>query len=118
MRPLARGMVGLFLFAQLVVSAQACALAQVGPAYAFSEEMASQECEGMPMGQNLCVAHCLQSDLTSQPTDFHFLALALPPSVTAPYPALLKPDLPPCQMLARAASSSPPLQILFCSYQI
>lgn len=118
MQPLARWMVGLFLFAQLVVSAQACVLAQQGPAYAFSEEMASQECQGMPMGQNLCVAHCLQSDQASQPTDFHFLAVALSPSVTAPFPALLKPELPPCQMLARAASSGLPLQILFCSYQV
>jgi len=121
MQPLARWMVGLLLLSQLAVAAQACVLARVDPAYAFSEEMAPEGCEGMQGTQgeqNLCLAHCLQADQASQPTDFHFLAAALQLFATEPFPALLKPNLPSRQMLVRAPSSGPPLQIIFCTYQV
>jgi hypothetical protein len=119
LKRLAQLMVGLVLFTQLVLSAQACMLPQPTPAQAFGDAMAMEQCNDVPMDRTTCLAHCLQHDQASGPS-VHFQIDATVPSV-APVvnlSALRQLDfsgraspVPPC-------SVGPPLQILFCSFQI
>ena len=116
---LAQLMVGLLLFTQLVLAAQACMLPQPKPAQAFSDAMAMEQCEDVPMDRTTCLAHCLQYDQVSSPSvQFQFDAIV--PSVvpTVNLSALWQVDFSGSATPVPPFSVGPPLQILFCSFQI
>jgi hypothetical protein len=117
MKPLARLMVGLLLFAQLAVSAQACTLAQPSATHAFTQEAPCPDCVEMSSGQNLCLVSYLQDSQASRAFDGCFCSAAIPVSFTTVLSPLPLAALAPSAPLVRAHSSDPPLQILYCSYQ-
>ena len=107
---------GFLLFAQLVVSAQACTLTKPMAVHLLNSDDPAHDCEGTLLGKRICLAHCLNADRASQAVDLHFLAVAPPVlEVVSPLPSWQ-------DVLTRVSFSSvsvvgPPLQILFCSYQ-
>lgn len=117
MKPLARLVAGLLLFAQIMVSAQACNLvAQPNLAHALSGEMPCPECDETAGGQNVCLAHYLQDSQARFTVDVYFLttaALSMSPTAQPARP----PQAVPQARMIRFSPSGPPLQILFCSYQ-
>jgi len=117
LRRLAVVMAGLLLFTQLVLAAQACMLPQHNPAHAFSDAMASGECEGVPMDRAMCLADCLKTDQASPSANFHFDVILPPASPVAELYALRQVDHLAIHASAPYYPSGPPLQILFCSFQ-
>lgn len=119
LRQLALFMGGLLLFTQLFLSAQACMLPMPSPARAFGDAMAAEGCEGVPMDQTTCLAHCLKADqIASTPQDVQFDAISPPvPSIVA-LSALRKIDPSASSWPVARSTNGPPLQILFCSFQI
>jgi hypothetical protein len=117
LKRLAQLTAGLLLFAQLVLAAQACMLPQHNPAHAFSDAMASGECEGVPMDGAACLADCLKTDQASPSVNFHFDVILPPASPIAGLSALRQVDHLAIHAPAPYRPSGPPLQILFCSFQ-
>src|SRR5258706_5642406 len=116
---LARLVGGELLSTQLFLSAQACMLPAPDPARAFSDAMATEDCEGAPMGQNACLAHCLSADqIASTPQDIHFHAISPPAPPVVVLSALRQIDRSAPSWLVPRSTDGPPLQILFCSFQI
>jgi hypothetical protein len=110
---------GLLLFAQLVQPAQACMLRlQSGPTQTSGEAMAMGECADASMDTAPCLAYCLKADQPANPTvDYHF-SVVLPPSTHIPrLPALQQAGFSAILSPTSRCSGSPPLQILFCSFQ-
>ena len=113
---LAQLMVGLLLFAQLVLSAQACMLSRPDQAYTFNDTMATED--GASMDKATCLAHCLKADqVSSLSVDSHFHATLSPASPVAVLSALHRADPSVMPLPFSRRSSGPPLQILFCSFQ-
>lgn len=116
---LARLMLGLVLFAQGVVAANACVAPAAGPVQAYFT--AQQDSEAIPCHEeevsnaNACLSHCTQSDQISG--DQHGAPLAAPVSVVA------WASTQPQEQHIRSAISSehlvldtgPPIPIRFCS---
>lgn len=115
---LARLMLGLVLFAQMIVAANACVAPGASPMRAYT--MAQQDDEAMPCHQhttpnaNLCLAHCTQADQISM--DQHHMPVAAPANVIAwiglqPqvefHPVIFPEHLVP--------DTGPPIPIRFCS---
>ncbi len=118
LRRLAWIMVGLLLFTQLVLSAQACMLPGSNPAYVLSDAMATEECEGAPMDKGTCLAYCLKADQARSPSvDFHFNAILPAVFPVSGLFALWHVDSSAIPPVVSRCASGPPLQILFCSFQ-
>jgi hypothetical protein len=114
--PLAQLLAALMLFSQIAVAAHACMLAQPGIA-GMQQTPTTEPCDGVPTDEGSCLAHCLNADQTSNSSTDFCLPAALP---ATPTPALAIPrkiELFPGNALLRPTSTSPPLQILFCSFQ-
>src|SRR5258705_5566724 len=110
---------GVLLFTQLFLSAQACMLPAPEPARAFGDAMATEGCDGVPMEQTTCLAHCLSADqIASTPQDVHFHAISPPVSPVVTLSALRQIDLSAPSWPVARSTDGPPLQILFCSFQI
>lgn len=116
---LARLMLGLVLFAQGVVAANACVVPGASPAQAY---VAAADDESMPCHEeeapnaNACLTHCTQSDQIS--ADQHEAPIAAPVSVIA-----WASNLPPTQIIHVFTSpghlvldTGPPIPIRFCSF--
>lgn len=114
-------MLGLALFAQGVVAANACDVLRGNVTKAFSVEAA--EATEMPCHEeatsnaNACLAHCTQGDQVSVDQSTHTFA--------APSIAILVVDAPaqvavaPSYLTSRVAlNTGPPVSIRFCTYQI
>jgi len=117
---LARLMLGLVLFAQGIVAANACVAPSASPAQAYS--MVQQDDEAMPCHEeeipnaNICLSHCTQSDQIS--VDQHSVPLAAPVSVIAwvirqPQAQRVRTSFSPEYL---ALDTGPPLSIRFCSF--
>jgi hypothetical protein len=117
---LARLMLGLMLFAQGIVGANACVAPNAGPVQAY--RMAQQDDEAMPCHEvkahnaNACLVHCTQSDQIS--VDQHHIPVAAPASVIA-----WASSLPQVQHIRPAIvaehlvlDTGPPIPIRFCSF--
>jgi hypothetical protein len=117
LKRLAQLTLGLLLFAQLALAAQACMLPRADPAHAFSDAMASGECEGVPMDRATCLADCLKTDQASPSVNFHLDVILPPASPVAGLTALRLVDYRVIHAPAPYCPSGPPLQILFCSFQ-
>lgn len=116
---LARLMLGLVLFAQGIVAANACVAPGASPARAYS--MAQQNDEAMPChgeetpNANACLSHCTQSDQIS--VDQHEAPIAAPASVIAwasiqPPAQRIRPTISYDHL---ALNTGPPIPIRFCS---
>ena len=126
---LTRLMLGVMLFAQGVVAANACVLgAGATHAYTMSaqvpdgrgmDEMSGSchEDEAAPANANICLAQNTQADQVS--ADQAVPVLALPALVVLTVPAAAEAVLPPTRAtLAQLAppDTGPPLPIRFCSF--
>lgn len=114
-------MLGLVLFAQGVVAANACDVLRGNVTKAFAVEAA--EATEMPCHEeassnaNACLAHCTQGDQVSVDQSSH--------TFVAPSIAILVVDAPaqvtvaPSYFTSRVAlDTGPPVSIRFCTYQI
>lgn len=103
----------LMLSTQLAMAAAGCTLSSSAPVQAAADE----GCAGMPMDQGVCLACCVAAaDQQAAPDQhFHFL----PPSASIGPAAFAIPNDRACSPQGRALDvpRSPPLRILFCSYQ-
>lgn len=117
---LARLMLGLMLFAQGIVAANACDALSAGPAQAFS--MAQHDDKSMPCHDgvrsngNACLTHCTQSDQVN--VDQHQAPVAAPTSVIAwissqPQAQQIRQTTSPEHL---ALDTGPPIPIRFCSF--
>lgn len=127
LRKLARATLALLLFAQGVVAAQACVMAEANPVQAFApamEEMAMQGAEHMSCheqpaeNKNACLVHCTQADQISAEQ----AAPVFMPSSTAVLvvdaPAVQTSNIPRCNVAQVAFNSGPPIPIRFCTFLI
>ncbi len=125
MKWLARLMLGLVLFGQGVVAANACVTPDASAVHAFSsatvaDGMAMDSChehEDQLPNANACLSHCTQSDQIS--ADQHVVTLAAPVSVAVlvlPPPETLATSLPKARFEPLAFNSDPPISIRFCTF--
>ncbi len=117
-RWLARLMLGLVLFAQGIVAANACMTPGAGPAQAFAvvEVDETGPCHDEEVSNsNACLAHCTQADQVG--SDQHLLQLALPASVIGWVST--QPQIKDAGQIALSSlvvlDTGPPLPIRFCS---
>jgi len=124
---LARLMLGLTLFAQGVVAADACVAPDASPAHAYTQAQAGaaeHDVDAMPChdeetpNANACLAHCTQSDQIS--ADQHNAQLAAPVSVlnwiiTQPQTRHIRPVISAEHLVL---DTGPPIPIRFCSFLI
>lgn len=120
LRRLALPLAGLLLFGQLALATQACMLRpQSGSMQMSSDAMVMDECIGVPADTITRLVNCLKAEQPANPSaDYHFPAI-LPPltavvGLSAPW-QLHSSAIP--SPVARYPGA-PPLQILFCSYQV
>lgn len=124
MKWLARLMLGLVLFGQGVVAANACVTPDASAVHAFSsaamaDDMAMDSChehEDQMPNANACLSHCTQSD---QIADQHVVSLAAPVSVAVqvlPQPEALATSFPKARFEPLAFNSDPPIPIRFCTF--
>lgn len=122
LRWLSRIMLGMALFAQAVLAAEACATPFADPVQAFAapeaHEDSCHEEAGGAGNANACLVHCTQSDQVS--LDVYAVPPAPPSEVVLRLPAL--PDAPQGrgrdESAVAALNTGPPLNIQYCSYQI
>ena len=107
---------GLLLFAQIVTAAQACTLA--AQPFAPQHAMSDASCDGMPLDAAECLAHCGAQEQAAAPDhSFHVDQVAVA-NFIAPF------ALPAIRGTSRLAPwkcpgpAGPPLQVLYCSYQL
>jgi hypothetical protein len=118
---LARLVLGLVLFAQGIVAANACVAPSASPVQAYA---AVSDDEALPCHEeertnaNACLTHCTQSDRIS--VDQHTMPPAAPLGVIArvvsqPQIQRVRPVAPPESL---SLNTGPPLSIRFCSFLI
>jgi hypothetical protein len=118
---LARLMLGLVLFAQGIVAANACVTTNVSPArvyVAMNEDEATPCHQEKDINANACLSHCTQLDQIS--LDQHNTPLAAPSSVIAwvfiqPQAQRICPAATPERQVL---NTGPPIPIRFCSFLI
>ena len=116
---LARLMLGLMLFVQGIVAANACTSPDAGAVQAYAVE---HDNEAMPCHEdeipnaNACLNHCTQSDQIS--VDQHSVPLAAPVSVIAWVSSLPQQQPIRTNLVIEhvALDTGPPLSIRFCSF--
>jgi len=116
---LARLMLGLVLFTQGVIAANACDLPSASPAQAY--DVAQQDEDAMPCHEeetsnaNVCLSHCTQSDQIS--VDQHQAPLAMSTAVVLHVvePQPTQRILPATSFEQLALDTGPPIPIRFCS---
>lgn len=114
-------MLGLALFAQGVVAANACDVLRGSAAQAFAVE--TVEAEEMPCHEavfsnaNACLAHCTQGDQVS--VDQVVPVFVAPGGVTLVIDVPATVAITPSYFTSRVAlDTGPPVSIRFCTYQI
>lgn len=119
LRRLATLTMGLLLIAQLGLSAQACMLRlQFAPMQESSDTTAMAECIGVLMDTTTRFVNCLKAEQPASPSADYYFPVILPPvPAVAELSAQNQLHLAaiPAPILQHAGS--PPLQILFCSFQ-
>lgn len=122
-RNLARALLGLVLFAQCVVAAEACNIREANPVHAFTSATEADE-ERMPCheqaseNKNACLVHCTQSDQINadQATPVFISSSDVVLVLEAPaVSATVSPSFKNAQL---ALNSGPPIPIRFCSFLI
>ena len=118
---LSRLMLGLVLFAQGIVAANACIVPSASPsqAYAIEQNAGVMPChEEEITNDNACLGHCTQTDRIS--VDQYNVPLAAPVSViswatTQPQAQSTRLGISPEYL---ALNTGPPIPIRFCSFLI
>lgn len=124
----ARGLVGVLLFAQIAIAAYACPA--LSPAMAAETQMPASvaapmpDCDGMgatmdPSAANLCAEHCKVGQQSDQASTLTVPAVLL--SVLYTTALVTEPALPPRAAAASPSAlvaASPPHTILHCVYRI
>ncbi len=118
---LSRLMLGLVLFAQGIVAANACVAPGTSPvhAYAIEQNAGATPCHDEKFSNaNVCLGHCTQSDRIS--VDQHNVSIAAPVSViswatTQPQAQSMRLAISPGYL---ALNTGPPISIRFCSFLI
>ena len=118
---LSRLMLGLVLFAQGIVAANACVAPTASPvqAYATEQNAGAMPCHGEEIpNANACLGHCTQPDRIS--VDQHNVPLAAPVSVIGwvsarPQAQSMRPASSPEYLVL---NTGPPISIRFCSFLI
>ncbi len=118
---LSRLMLGLVLFAQGIVAANACVAPSASPVQAYSIE---QNAGAMPCHEkettnaNACLGHCTQPDRIS--VDQHNVPIAAPVSVASWVTIRLQAQSmrPANSPEYLALNTGPPISIRFCSFLI
>ena len=128
LRSVARGLVGVLLYAQMAVAAYACPALLSGEAAGMPMPAAvaapMPDCEGMaapmdPAASNLCVEHCKvgqQSDQASSVTVPTALLNLLYITAAAPEPTL--PSRAAAASLNALTAAAPPHILLHCVYRL
>lgn len=105
----------LFLFAQLALASQGCAVAPADNAH--DGPMGAPPCANVPMDSGVCFTHCVTPDESVATPDQHFTAIATSPAVK-PLDLTLSANRDRVHALCDARLHVPrSLQILYCSYQ-
>ena len=118
---LSRLMLGLVLFAQGIVAANACVAPTASPvqAYAIEQNAGAMPCHDEKLSNaNACLGHCTQPDQISM--DQHNVPLAAPVSViswatTQPQAQSTRLGISPAYLVP---NTGPPISIRFCSFLI
>ena len=128
LRTVARGLVGVLLFAQMVIAAYACPAVSVAGAaemrLAAMPAAAMPDCGAMtgamdPSAANLCAEHCKFGQQSDQASTLTVPAVLL--SVLYTTALVTEPALPPraaAACLSALVAASPPHTILHCVYRI
>ncbi len=118
---LSRLMLGLVLFAQGIVAANACIAptASVAQAYVIEQNAGVMPCHDEKLSTaNACLGHCTQSDRIS--VDQHNVSIAAPVSVISW--AITQPQAQSLHLVISpeylALNTGPPISIRFCSFLI
>ena len=113
---LAASTASLLVFAQIAIAAQACMLAERSSA--LQQAMSEAGCDGIPVDTTECAARCgAQAQAAAPDHSFHADQVAVA-NFFAPFalPAIREASrLVPRQSPGPAG---PPLQVLYCSYQL
>lgn len=117
-RRLAGLMASLLLLMQFAMAAQACMLAPAVSAGASQQAMSEAECDGTPMDGAACRVRCFAQDQTAASLDQHFHAVPASAHIVSAIFTLpaIRSASPPLSVSRLPVG--PPLQILYCSYQI
>lgn len=116
---LARLMLGLMLFAQGIVAANACVAPNASPvqAYSLSQDDGVVPCHETEIpNANACLMHCDQTGQIS--VDQHNTTVAAPVSVVAwlaPFPQI-QHERPAISSEHAVPDTGPPIPIRFCSF--
>ncbi len=118
---LSRLMLGLVLFAQGIVAANACIAPTASPAqaYVIEQNAGAMPCHDEKLSTaNACLGHCTQSDRIS--VDQHSVSIAAPVSVISW--ATTQPQAQSMRQVVYsedvALSTGPPIAIRFCTFLI
>jgi hypothetical protein len=111
---------GWLLLAQIALAAGSCMMQPATiPAQATGEVMAMDDCVAAPTDPAACLVNCLKADQpASYSVDYQFSLALLSLSAVGPLPALPQPDTPVSRLHVPSLTGGPPLQVLFCSFQI
>jgi len=114
----AKLLLGAMLFAQAALAAAECDWLRVAPAQALAAKASEPSCHQEPASNaNLCLAHCLSGDQSSDSTQVTLPAMPASPVLLAPMPD--KREAPAARLrhsLPRPAA--PPPRILFQTFLI
>ena len=128
LRTVARGLVGVMLFAQMAIAAYACpALSSAGAAemqMPASFAVPMPDCDAMtgamdPSAANLCAEHCKSGQQSDQASTLSVPAVLL--SVLYATALVTEPALPPraaAASISALVAASPPHTILHCVFRI
>ncbi len=111
-------MLGLALFAQGVVAANACDVLRGNATQAFAVEVEEMPChDAVSSNANACLAHCTQGDQVSvdQSSPVFVASNVVTLLVDAPARVAVSPSYVTAQV---ALNTGPPVSIRFCSFQI
>jgi hypothetical protein len=108
------------LVAQASFAAASCMMLLAGaPAQSSQDGMAMVDCPDGTAGQASCVVHCLQAEQAVSAVFDHAAPSFAPViSITGYLKDWPPPDSSVTQFVFPQSRGSPPLQVLFCSFQI
>lgn len=120
-RPIRRfafGLLGAMLFAQAALAVASCDWPRMAPAQALAAKAAEPTCHEAPAtNTNLCLAHCLSADQSSDTPKIHVLAWTPAPL----FILAVSPEVAILGVIRRGAlphAGAPPPRILFQTFLI
>jgi hypothetical protein len=111
---------GWLLLAQVALAAGSCMMRPAAiPAQVSGEVMVMDDCIDAPEDAASCLVHCLSADQpASYAVDFQFPVFLPPIPEVGRLTTLPQPDSLVSLLNVSDLTGGPPLQVLFCSFQI